>query len=253
MYKHRLLVLTALMVAAFSPVAAFALIANVVVAGDSITNRTGLCGATDTHATCNLAGKIPYEHSYASMVSPMSNYDYLVIANAGRGGDTCTTQTKYPNGPFAGSDRGLLTRLQSTVIVQALEHNAKLVSVLIGINDVNIYGVPERDVVGCIQSVWAQLRAAGLEVWAMTYPPISAASTVFANPAQAQIRALSLNQAIRAAVIQYNAHISSGASVKLVDGYLAYPADAVDIYTVDGAHPNAQGARRIAQQWLQAP
>lgn len=248
---HCLLVFALLMAAA--PVAASAPIANVVVAGDSITNRTGLCGAADTYATCNLAGKIPYEQSYAGMVPPMSNYKYLVIANSGRGGDTCTSQAKYPNGPFANSDRGLLARLQTTVIAQALAHGAKLVSVLIGVNDVNVYGVPEPVVVGCIQNVWEQLRAAGLEVWAMTYPPIGVANNVFANPTQAQARVLSLNQAIRAATIQYNAKISSGALVKLVDAYLAYTANEVDIYTVDGAHPNALGARRIAQQWLRTP
>lgn len=235
------------------PLVAQALTANVLVTGDSITRRTGLCGPTDTYASCNAAGKIAHEQSYASLIPPASSYDYQVVYSSGRGGDTCTTQAKYSDGPFVGLDRGLLARLQSTVVQPATSQGASLVSVLIGINDVNVYNVPEASVIDCIKAVWTQLRSAGFKVRAMTYPQISAQNTVFANPAISQTRALSLNRAIRAAVAQFNGSVAGVNPVKLVDAELAYGAAEVSSLSVDGVHPNAQGAHRIARQWVQTP
>ena len=246
-------ILGMLMALALASSPASAEIGRVLVTGDSITRRTGLCGATDTYASCNQAGAIPHEQSYASMIPPASSYDYLIKYSSGRGGDTCTTQAKFESGPFVGLDRGLLLRLQSTVISPAILQSANIVSVLIGINDVNAYGVPESVVIQCIKSVWMQLRSSGFVIRAMTYPPISATNTVFVDPAGSKTRTESLNRAIRAAVVEFGVDVAPGV-VKLVDGEQAYLSTALSQYAdSDGVHPNAKGAAKLAKVWVQTP
>jgi lysophospholipase L1-like esterase len=247
------LISTTIGVLSLTASSAWAETGRVLVTGDSVTRRTGLCGSADTYASCNSAGLIPHETSYASMIAPASSYDYLVKYSSGRGGDTCTTQAAFESGPFVGLNRGLLLRLQSTVIGPAISQNANIVSVLIGINDVNVYGVPEPVVIQCIKSVWMQLRSSGFLIRAMTYPPISAGNTVFLDPAGSKSRAEALNRAIRQAVAEFGVDVQSGV-VKLVDGELAYSVGTLSQFTeTDGVHTNAQGAAKLAKVWVQTP
>lgn len=240
-------------------VAAHAELGRVLATGDSITRRTGLCNSTDTYASCNAAGRIPHEDSYAALLPAYSSFDYLVKYNSGRGGDTCTNGFRYANGPFVGLQRGLLARLSSTVISPANTFGADTISVLIGINDVNVMGradlgeiVSVSTTVQCIQSVWAQLLSSGFKVRAMTYPLISATNSVFPDPADSKTRASQLNAAIRSAYAAYKAQ-SPTSKLTLVDGELAYTEAEIALMTSDGVHPNAKGAARLARLWVQTP
>lgn len=193
---------------------------------------------------------VPHESSFA----------FLVAYNSGRGGDTCTTQNAYSSGPFNGLSRGLLDRLQGTVINQAYAAGANVISVLIGINDINQYSVPQSTVVSCITSIWSQLTSQGFQVRALTYPPVSAINTVFPNPAASSQATVLLNAAIRNAVSSFNAAYGGPFPVKLVDMESAYVDTCsntnnqlVCSMTVDGVHPNSSGAQKMALVCFQTP
>ena len=178
-----------------------------VAAGDSMTRRTGVD---------------PIPPAWPDFVPQ-------VLANLGRGGDTCTTQAPYAGGLFDGQPRGLLGRLGA-----AIQYRPGAALVLIGVNDRNTFGVPEQAVIGCIRSVWSTLRASGIEPIAMTYPPMAEKTQVWALPAgQARANATSLNAAIRAAA--------------RADVVLLIELEHVTPYrTVDGVHPDDESARAMA-------
>ena len=163
--------------------------------------------------------------------------------NAGRSGDSCTAQEVYSLGPFLGEPRGLAGRLQTSV----LNVKPQAVSVLIGINDVNYYGVSVAQTTQCIVQAWDTLHAAGVQVVAMTYPPLSPTTYAWPLPAGAAARnALALNQAVRTAWADWSAKHEGN---RLVDSANAWGASAVDAMTVDGVHPTPAGAMEIARTW----
>lgn len=192
---------------------------SVAVAGDSITWRTGQCQALEG---CDASG------SWATYLLQASGGSKRVILNAGRGGDTCTDQVPYSAGPFVGQRRGLINRVQ-----QIIDAKPDQAIVLIGVNDVSVYGVQPLQVAACVATVRAQLQAAGVVVFVLTYPPIVGTSPVFGlTDADARVRALN------AALIQGGA----------VDTSTAWPDWAAPYMTTDGVHPNASGAVNLALQ-----
>jgi lysophospholipase L1-like esterase len=178
-----------------------------VAAGDSITRRTGVD---------------PIPAAYPDFIPG-------VVANLGRGGDTCTTQAPYKGGLHDGQPRGLAGRLGL-----AIDYRPRAALVLIGINDRNSYGVPEPQVIECIRSVWSALRLSGIEPIALTYPPMAEDTNTWPLPAgQARANGLGLNRAIRSAA--------------RTDAVVLIELENLTPYsTVDGAHPDERSAQLMA-------
>jgi lysophospholipase L1-like esterase len=201
-------------------------VAKVAVAGDSLTLRTGLCPEGVTLDRCLAEGRASAESSFATYLPQASGGAWMVVANLGRGGDTCTPQAPYASGVFAGQSRGLAGRLQALI-----DSRPDLAMVLVGINDVAIYGVAPAAVASCVAGVRAALQAAGITVLLLTYPPVAGDSPVYGlRDADARTRAL-------------NAELMR---IGAVDTSQAWPAWAASIYTTDGVHPAAPGAVAIA-------
>lgn len=187
---------------------------SLVVIGDSITLRTGLCLATDTLSTCLSSGRPAPANSFAT-------YLPNVIANLGRGGDTCTTQAAFASGPFNGQFRGMLARLD-----EAIELNPTRISVLIGVNDINSWAVSQTDVISCITMVWDRISSVGIEPIAMTYGLMPAMKGV-----------VELNASIRMEAARRH--------LTVVDFETIVP-----YITVDDIHPDVATAKIEAQLWL---
>ncbi len=202
---------------------------SVVAAGDSITLRTGLCVAGQALADCTAAQS---STSWAAYLPEATSGTWVVQANLGRGGDTCTAQAPWVGGVFDGVPRGLLGRLQ-----QVIDSRAQLAILLIGINDVMLYGVTPGSVASCVAQARATLQAAGIQVLVLTYPPVTAATAVF-GLTDADVRLAALNAAL----------LAGGA----VDTRAAWPDWAAAIYTSDGVHPMAPGAVSLALQVARA-
>lgn len=199
--------------------------AMIVAIGDSITlmaaDAPSLCLPTDTLETCTASGRDHPQDSYAT-------YLPNVLANLGRGGDTCTQQQIYPSGIFAGKSRGVLARLDD-----ALSLHPDVVSVLIGVNDLNgwqvasPWHVTQDEVMSCIVEVWARIRAAGAEPVAMTYGPMN--DTIMLGWRD-------LNKAIRTE--------AAARGIRVVD------CETIPNYAViDGIHPDKATAEAIAKLW----
>lgn len=216
---------------------------TLVTAGDSITLQSGACAPGQALSDCREDYWPHPERAYANFIGSTTNAAYVVVFNAGRSGDSCTAQEIYDLGPFLGEPRGLVGRLQKSV----LNVTPQAVSVLIGINDVNYYGVSVAQTTQCIVQAWNTLHAAGVQVVAMTYPPLSPTTHAWPLPAGvAAQNALALNQAVRTAWADWSTTHEGG---RLVDSANAWAASAVDAMTVDGVHPTPAGALEIAKTW----
>jgi len=142
-----------------------------------------------------------------------------IVLNSGRGGDTCTTQAPYTSGPHIGQPRGLLTRLQPVI-----DARPDVAIVLIGINDVSLYGVTPAAVAQCVAEVRQRLMQAGIAVLVLGYPPMTG-TKVFGAPADST----ALNSALG---------VQMG----------AWPAWAAAYYMSVGVHPGPAGAVAMALQ-----
>lgn len=199
--------------------------ARVVVAGDSITLRTGQCAPGSSFADC--AGLVGGS-SYATHLPADS---FAVLSNAGRGGDTCLPGPAFEAGLYAGQPRGLISRMDSV-----LAPRPEAVFVMIGVNDRGIYGTELPAVVQCLESVWSRVRVAGAEPVALTYPPIDAGTLVWGLPhGEGRARAQMLNAATRQA--------AQARGVRVID---LEPLQGYS--TSDGVHPDPNGARLMAAE-----
>jgi lysophospholipase L1-like esterase len=238
-----------LTLAALLPTLVHAQPVEIVFTGDSFTRRTGQCTVPgEDYIACDKAGRMQHETNYPTYVWIFSRFQFLPVYNSGRGGDTCTTQAAWPsNGIYYGENRGLVTRVSSTV----LSRGGSTVSVLIGANDVNGFGVSIADTISCIMNVWSQLHAGGRKVVAVTYPPVSSINTVWAIPAStAASNIVALNAAIRNAITTYNAQSTN--KVQLADLANAWGGGSPDMYTSDGVHPTGAGGYLAGRAWFQS-
>jgi lysophospholipase L1-like esterase len=245
----------ALALTALNALPAVAAGTKVLVTGDSITRQTGGTCGTDTYLVCNEKGNVPHEYSYSALLPGVSNFDYVVVYNSGRGGDTCQTSVAWTTGAFTGLPRGLRDRVSSTVVLQAAASGATVVSVLIGINDEfgidGWHSVSRAATISCIKDVWAAIRSAGYQVRAMTYPPINSNSNLWGSTAAAD-KVIDLNASIRQAVIDFNSTLGGVNPVVLADtekAWTATPSNFATYLSSDGVHPTPAGAHRIASVW----
>lgn len=182
------------------------------VIGDSLTLRTGLCP---------IGTSIPVTGPCATPETSYATYLDNVIINAGRGGDTCAAGPVFVGTPFIGSPRGLEARL-----FEVTDLSPTLVSVLIGINDVNAFTLGNVvETANRIAVIWQKIRAAGCEPIAMTYPIIPGLTLESELNAQIRLRA-------------------SENGVRLVD-----VETLGSLPTTDGIHPTAGSAIQIANLW----
>lgn len=213
----------------------------VLATGDSYTRRTP-CQSTN-YEYCDMNYQLLHDQSYATYLNPATFYRVTTGDNSGRGGETCTTQEAFSSGPWTGQARGLLAQVNDRVVRRA----EGVVSVLIGINDVNAYGVSLPELGNCLLSLYEAMSAK--KIIALTYPPVSNTTRVWApmGGGLAEQNRVRVNQTIRTAVTYYNSRHSE--KIRLVDLATVWPDPGA--YTVDGAHPNAQGAILMAKRWLQ--
>ena len=104
-----LLLIPAVAIAQFKP--------TTLAVGDSYTRQTP-CGFD--YFTCDAAGLIHHERSYASFINGATRYQVANTNNSGRGGDTCTTQAPYVDGPWAGEARGVLAQVNTRINIELL-------------------------------------------------------------------------------------------------------------------------------------
>lgn len=212
----------------------------VLATGDSYTRRTP-CQDSD-YEYCDLTYQFLHDQSYATYLNPATLYQVAAGDNSGRGGETCTTQEVRDSGPWAGQARGLLAQVGNRIN----SRSEGVVSILIGINDVNLYGVPLLELRNCLLSLYNSVS--GKKIVALTYPPVSNTTQVWPiSGTQANQNRLSVNLIIRSVVSAYNS--SHSEKIRLVD--LGTVWSDPNAYTVDGAHPNAKGAILMAKQWWQ--
>lgn len=209
--------------------------------GDSYTRQTPCTNAS--YGYCDSNFQIYHDRSYATYLNPVTLYQVTTGDNSGRGGDTCTTQEAYTEGPWTGQARGLLAQVNDRIN----NRQESVVSILIGINDINLYGITQLQLAGCLLSLYENIG--GKKIIAMTYPPISNSTTVWKNLGSgvAEQNRLIVNETIRSIVSYYNSNHSQ--KIRLVD--LANVWSSTSTYTPDGVHPNAEGARLIARKWWQ--
>lgn len=211
----------------------------VLATGDSYTRRTP-CQSSD-YEYCDSSYQLLHDQSYATYLNPATWYQVAVSDNSGRGGETCTTQELRDSGPWVGQARGLLAQVSDRVNIRA----EGVVSVLIGINDVNVYGVSLPELGSCLVSLYEAMS--GKKIIALTYPKVSNTTSVWApmSGTLAEQNRLLVNQTIRSAVSYYNSqHVDK---IRLVDLATVWSDPAPN--TVDGAHPNAKGAILMAKKW----
>lgn len=213
------------------------------VTGDSYARRT-VCGLYTTYDSCDLAGQVKHHLSYSTYLNAGSKYKVVMTDNSGRGGDTCTTQTGWTDGPWNGQSRGLLSQYSTRI----LNRGSEAVSILIGINDVNLYGVTETGLKNCLKSLYLSVRSNNLKVIAMTYPPVSLDTMVWGNGSLASYNLTLVNNAIRSAVNEHNLQYPN-LPVLLADTNKAWTIGETPALTEDGAHPNQSGAVRLARTW----
>lgn len=218
----------------------------VAVIGDSYTRRT-ICSNYSTYDSCDLAGQVKHELSYSTYLNVSTKYQVVVTDNAGRGGDTCTVQAAYTNGPWINQARGIVAQIDARITSRPSE----VVSILIGINDMNLYNVSEASLKSCLRTLYAGVVASNRKVVAMTYPPTTTTTNVWSpmSGATASANVAKVNNAIRAAVAEHNLAYPSGSRVLLAETANAWTAVEAGTFTEDGAHPNQAGAMRIARKW----
>ena len=212
--------------------------------GDSYTRQTGCNGGYDY---CDSTGQIPHERGYSTYLNAITQYQVALSDNSARGGETCTTQADHVGGIYDGEDRGLLAAAYDRIVVR----DADMVSILIGINDVNLFGVSQATLEACLEDLYDVVTDGGQKVVAMTYPGVSTSTTVWPgiSGATASANVATVNDAIRNAVDAHNLAFPSR-PVILAETSTAWTAGTASSYTVDGAHPSATGAMRLAREWF---
>ena len=215
--------------------------------GDSYTRRTPCGQYVGSYDGCDSAGVIKHEQSYATYLNAVSKYQIVPTDNSARGGETCTLQTPYQDGIWAGSNRGLAAQVDTRINNRVGDH----VSILIGINDVNLYGVLGHELQECLQTLYSRVTASGKKVIAMTYPGVSPSTNVWGtgNGWLASYNVSVVNTAIRNAVSEHN-RTNPSSKVLLAETSSAWTSDGAAQFTEDGAHPNATGARHLARVWF---
>lgn len=215
--------------------------------GDSYTRRTPCGQYVGSYDGCDSAGVIKHEQSYATYLNAVSKYQIVPTDNSARGGDTCTVQAPYVDGIWAGSNRGLAAQADIRINNRVGDH----VSILIGINDVNLYGVSAIELQSCLQTLYTRVVAAGKKVIAMTYPGVSTSTNVWGtgNGWLASYNVSVVNGAIRNAVNAHN-QLNPTKKVLLVETSSAWSASNAAQFTEDGAHPNTVGAKHLARVWF---
>lgn len=213
----------------------------VLATGDSYTRQTP-CSST-SYGYCDSTFQILHDRSYATYLNSATLYQVATGDNSGRGGDTCTTQEPLSTGPWTGQARGLLAQVNDRINLRS----EGVVSILIGINDVNSYSVSDLQLANCLFSLYQSIS--GKKIIALTYPPISNTPGLWSSLSSgvAEQNRIMVNDVIRSMVSYYNSQHS--AKIRLVD--LAAIWSDPDVYTVDGAHPNAMGAILMAKKWWQ--
>jgi lysophospholipase L1-like esterase len=127
-----------------------------------------------------------------------------------------------------------------------------IVTLLIGINDANLYGVNEATLQQCLEDLYVLVT--GKKIVAMTYPKFSTSTAVWGiGGVAAAANRIWVNRAIRNAVIAHNANYPS-ATVRLVDLDTVWSdtPSSFSTNTVDGAHPSPAGAVKIAKKWFES-
>lgn len=243
MTMHRLMLVALLLL---MPAVGFAAKAKILVTGDSYTRQSP--GCTADYITCDIAGQILHERSYSTYLNAISRYQVATLDSSGRGGDTCTTQAAYTDGPWDGDARGILAQVDTRIN----NRDVDVVSILVGINDANLYGVSQATLQQCLEDLFVLVT--GKKIVAMTYPPISSSTAVWGagNGSVAAANRLWVNQAIRDAVTANNTNYPTHI-VRLVDLASIWTTGASDIanYTADGAHPSTTGALKMTRKWFQ--
>lgn len=232
---------------------------TIVSTGDSFVRRAPC--STD-YNSADAAWCIKHEHTFHTYLNSISAYELIGVNSSARGGETCSTFPSghplhtLPSGPWAGQIRGLSH--PSYASSRLLGHTKNdTFAILLGINDVNLGGVSSSALSTCLQSLYYTTAVTGnRKVIAMTYPPISPSTQVWGNgfgpTAAANVSVV--NGAIRSAVIQHNLNYPTR-KVHLAETSLAWTSSEVDANTIqnppgasiDGAHPNALGAMKIAR------
>ncbi|TXH66347.1 MAG: hypothetical protein E6Q88_12165 [Lysobacteraceae bacterium] len=219
------------------------------VTGDSYTRRT-ICAEYSTYDSCDSAGMVKHQLSYSTYLNAVTRYQVVMTDNSGRGGDTClTTTSKYTSGPWAGQVRGIKDQVSTRI----LNRPSEAVSILIGINDVNLYGVTEHQLKECLKALYFSITNSGRKVVAMTYPPVTTTTGVWmptTSGLTASYNVEMVNRAVRAAVTEHNGATGSRPPVFLAETSRAWGAGAAASFTEDGAHPNMEGALLIARVWF---
>ena len=140
--------------------------------GDSYTRQTP---CDYGYITCDAAGLIHHERSYASLLNGATRYQVVNVDTGGRGADTCTTQTPFTTGPWIGEARGVLAQVNTRIN----SRTADAVNILLGINDANLYGVSEAGLQQCLEDLYVLVTSK--KIIALTYPPISPSTTVWGD------------------------------------------------------------------------
>lgn len=221
----------------------------VVATGDSYTRITKCNGS---YNSCDSQGNIPHDRSYSTYLNSTTQYRVAMSDNTARGGETCTTQAAYTSGIYAGYSRGLRAQAVSRIVGR----DADLASVLIGINDVNQFGVSQAELELCLVDLYDTVTSGGQKLVAMTYPGVSTSTTVWngALPAgvsgpTASANVSVVNAAIRNAVAAHNLD-HPARPVILAETSAAWSASAASSFTDDGVHPTVKGAKRLAKVWF---
>lgn len=208
--------------------------------GDSYTRRT-ICSAGQTYEQCDQAYGIKHDVSYATYLNAVTAYQVWPVNNTARGGETCMTPSpSSPNyymgpGPWSGQVRGL----QAQAPLRINNRTADVVSILLGVNDINMLGESQANLKACLQQLYYTVTVTGgKKVLAMTYPPSSTFDVV------------NTNTAIRNAVTAHNAAYPAN-KVDLLETSTAWTSGDISTYTSDGAHPNQKGAWELARKWYQ--
>jgi hypothetical protein len=205
----------------------------VIATGDSYTRRSPC--TYPTYDQCDRAGLIIHELSYPTYLNAVSRYQVVPSDNSARGGETCTTQAPYPNGPWAGQNRGLLAQVDTRV----LNRDGDVVSVTLGVNDINVFNVSPNTLAHCLQQFYDRITAGGKKLVVLTYPPSGNANVDL------------VNDVIRSAVRAHNA-VNPSRQALLAETSSAWSsADMADYLTTDNVHPNEKGARQLARTWAQ--
>jgi lysophospholipase L1-like esterase len=236
----------------------------VISTGDSYTRRTGVC---DPHTSFPQCWDDPAKAtainsvSYASYLVASTLYTIRTEHNSARGGETCTNYSSFFSGNVFHNYGSLFqnapkTGLLEQAVTRILNRNGDVVSLLIGINDINFGNRTGAELQACLVSLFNTVTAGGggfpgKKLIAMTYPPlpVSSVNPWGNNPIAGWNVTNVVNPAIRTAVGIHNRE-NPTRPVFLADTESAWTVSDAPTYTQpDGAHPNSTGAWKLAREW----